>query len=428
MMFEMDEADSASDSMLSPTDPFDFSPTAELPTELGLEGGNDFLGGSFLGQTSLGMGQQSSMAFQPQPPELSAFGLQSGALDQPLHHPQLAASQPMSIGPPTSMGHGLNLMTSAYQHQQHSSQLFGAPLSQSLPAFSSAMLSSTSSAPFGQLPLSSQASLGASMSSAPPPSAFSLGSAPIPISAGGSHDESHDGGGFAFFAPPDYSLESLERMMFSGDNLSAPAQYHMGSESFQPVSSAPEPATHGRERTGSFSMGRRSSTSGLRFNPMEGSRTRAHSFHGNDSDSPHMLSQSVPDSVISPAVPPSPLSHSSAATASRPRAQTLDSSSFKGKRKGPTPSDSKTCSCCGCSSTPMWRDGRDGNRLCNACGIRWQKYGVSCINCMYVPRKLESAQNQKCKRCGFELPPPEMTRRQLAASRQPRKTSSSADD
>eukprot|EP00048_Salpingoeca_helianthica_P024379 m.31931 g.31931 ORF g.31931 m.31931 type:complete len:264 (-) comp9352_c1_seq1:229-1020(-) len=79
----------------------------------------------------------------------------------------------------------------------------------------------------------------------------------------------------------------------------------------------------------------------------------------------------------------------------------------------PVPSqvaDNKRCACCGCSNTPMWRDGRDGQRLCNACGIRWQKYGVCCPNCHYVPRKLENNSGE-CRRCQAALPPPVPTRR-----------------
>lgn len=50
--------------------------------------------------------------------------------------------------------------------------------------------------------------------------------------------------------------------------------------------------------------------------------------------------------------------------------------------------EKKQCVCCMATSTPMWRDGRDGQRLCNACGIRWQKYGVSCHQCSVSYRHL----------------------------------------
>lgn len=60
--------------------------------------------------------------------------------------------------------------------------------------------------------------------------------------------------------------------------------------------------------------------------------------------------------------------------------------------------------------TPMWRDGPRGQRLCNACGIRWQKYGVCCAECTYVPRKNENLAGS-CPRCEAELPPAVTTRR-----------------
>lgn len=74
------------------------------------------------------------------------------------------------------------------------------------------------------------------------------------------------------------------------------------------------------------------------------------------------------------------------------------------------PRQPKICACCHIQNTPMWREGRHGTRLCNACGIRWQKYGVSCLDCSYVPRKQERLSN--CARCRATLPPPEPTRRQ----------------
>lgn len=64
------------------------------------------------------------------------------------------------------------------------------------------------------------------------------------------------------------------------------------------------------------------------------------------------------------------------------------------------------CACCDCSTTPLWREGRNGVRLCNACGIRWVKYGIACETCNYVPRKHE-AKNINCPRCPGNFLPPE---------------------
>ncbi|XP_023220742.1 GATA-type zinc finger protein 1-like isoform X2 [Centruroides sculpturatus] len=48
---------------------------------------------------------------------------------------------------------------------------------------------------------------------------------------------------------------------------------------------------------------------------------------------------------------------------------------------------SKQCASCNTRKTPLWRDAEDGTPLCNACGIRYKKHHVRCINCWYVPRK-----------------------------------------
>ena len=44
----------------------------------------------------------------------------------------------------------------------------------------------------------------------------------------------------------------------------------------------------------------------------------------------------------------------------------------------------KQCACCGCTSTPLWRDMGKDMPLCNACGIRWKKYGVVCDVCQVI--------------------------------------------
>lgn len=127
------------------------------------------------------------------------------------------------------------------------------------------------------------------------------------------------------------------------------------------------------------------------------------------------LSSSLPLSAASSGV------SSSVASPARPRppkamAPALKlSSSLPGSGLVLPSSDGKRCACCGCSNTPMWRDGRDGQRLCNACGIRWQKYGVCCANCHYVPRKLEN-NSGACKRCHAPLPPPVTTRRRTSST------------
>lgn len=63
----------------------------------------------------------------------------------------------------------------------------------------------------------------------------------------------------------------------------------------------------------------------------------------------------------------------------------------------------KACVCCGCTSTPLWRDIGKNRPLCNACGIRWKKYGVICESCQYVPCKQER-ENKTCRRCLAILP------------------------
>ena len=62
----------------------------------------------------------------------------------------------------------------------------------------------------------------------------------------------------------------------------------------------------------------------------------------------------------------------------------------------------KSCACCGCTSTPLWRDIGKELPLCNACGIRWKKYGIVCDQCQYVPCKQER-DSPNCKRCGSIL-------------------------
>lgn len=59
----------------------------------------------------------------------------------------------------------------------------------------------------------------------------------------------------------------------------------------------------------------------------------------------------------------------------------------------------KVCASCCTRKTPMWRDAEDGTPLCNACGIRYKKYRVRCVNCWHIPRK-EGNSNSLCLKCG----------------------------
>ncbi|KAM6168077.1 GATA-type zinc finger protein 1 [Erethizon dorsatum] len=64
----------------------------------------------------------------------------------------------------------------------------------------------------------------------------------------------------------------------------------------------------------------------------------------------------------------------------------------------------RRCASCRTQRTPLWRDAEDGTPLCNACGIRYKKYGTRCSGCWLVPRK--TVQPKKlCGRCGLSLGP-----------------------
>ncbi|KAM8972480.1 GATA-type zinc finger protein 1 [Pelodytes ibericus] len=66
---------------------------------------------------------------------------------------------------------------------------------------------------------------------------------------------------------------------------------------------------------------------------------------------------------------------------------------------------SKKCASCKTQKTPLWRDAEDGTPLCNACGIRYKKYGVRCYNCWNIPKKEGKACPKYCD-CGgtFQAP------------------------
>ncbi|XP_061627487.1 GATA-type zinc finger protein 1 [Phyllopteryx taeniolatus] len=69
------------------------------------------------------------------------------------------------------------------------------------------------------------------------------------------------------------------------------------------------------------------------------------------------------------------------------------------EEREPTASRGKVCASCCTTKTPMWRDAEDGTPLCNACGIRYKKYKVRCVNCWHIPKK-ESNSNTCCLKCG----------------------------
>lgn len=57
------------------------------------------------------------------------------------------------------------------------------------------------------------------------------------------------------------------------------------------------------------------------------------------------------------------------------------------------------CSSCNQSVTPYWRDGwSEDVMLCNACGLRFQKFAQRCMYCKYIPRK-EDGVEDTCPQC-----------------------------
>ncbi|XP_046540580.1 GATA-type zinc finger protein 1 [Equus quagga] len=64
----------------------------------------------------------------------------------------------------------------------------------------------------------------------------------------------------------------------------------------------------------------------------------------------------------------------------------------------------RRCASCRTQRTPLWRDAEDGTPLCNACGIRYKKYGTRCASCWLVPRK-NVQPKRLCGRCGVSLSP-----------------------
>ncbi|XP_072005577.1 GATA-type zinc finger protein 1 isoform X1 [Engystomops pustulosus] len=62
-------------------------------------------------------------------------------------------------------------------------------------------------------------------------------------------------------------------------------------------------------------------------------------------------------------------------------------------------SKSKRCASCKTQKTPLWRDAEDGTPLCNACGIRYKKYGLRCGQCWNIPKKDGKSCSRYCA-CG----------------------------
>lgn len=64
------------------------------------------------------------------------------------------------------------------------------------------------------------------------------------------------------------------------------------------------------------------------------------------------------------------------------------------------PVDGHICASCQATKTPYWRDSWSTDlMLCNACGLRFQKFGVRCDTCYYVPRKEEGGFGCACSTC-----------------------------
>ena len=61
--------------------------------------------------------------------------------------------------------------------------------------------------------------------------------------------------------------------------------------------------------------------------------------------------------------------------------------------------DGRQCAACFVTMTPYWRDGwSEDLMLCNACGLRFQKFMKRCRKCCYIPRK-EDNDSDHCPQC-----------------------------
>uniref|UniRef100_A0A672GDS6 Zinc finger GATA like protein 1 n=1 Tax=Salarias fasciatus TaxID=181472 RepID=A0A672GDS6_SALFA len=88
----------------------------------------------------------------------------------------------------------------------------------------------------------------------------------------------------------------------------------------------------------------------------------------------------------------------------KPKLRTRTSQNFHKTSSSEEESESKVCASCCTRKTPMWRDAEDGTPLCNACGIRYKKYRVRCVNCWHIPRK-EGNSSSHCLKCGNFVKP-----------------------
>ncbi|XP_077380626.1 GATA-type zinc finger protein 1 isoform X2 [Festucalex cinctus] len=86
----------------------------------------------------------------------------------------------------------------------------------------------------------------------------------------------------------------------------------------------------------------------------------------------------------------------------RTKTRTYRATSSSDEGSVPTTSGVKVCASCCTRKTPMWRDAEDGTPLCNACGIRYKKYRVRCVNCWHIPKK-QGNFNSCCLKCGNEI-------------------------
>ncbi|XP_072319450.1 GATA-type zinc finger protein 1 [Eucyclogobius newberryi] len=79
--------------------------------------------------------------------------------------------------------------------------------------------------------------------------------------------------------------------------------------------------------------------------------------------------------------------------------KSLKTSSDEDSDSATSEAKDKVCASCCTKKTPMWRDAEDGTPLCNACGIRYKKYRVRCINCWNIPKK-DGNSVSCCSKCG----------------------------